>query len=44
MAGEGEDPGGEVDHDGDGRQEMVHCRGQVLPQDGGEDLEGEVNV
>ena len=41
MAGQGEVSGGEMDHDGDGREEMVHYRRQRLPEDGGEDLEGE---
>ena len=41
MAGQGEVTGGEVDHNGDRRQEMVHYRRQMLPKDGGEDLEGE---
>ena len=41
MAGQGEVSGGEVDHDGDGRAEVVHHRRQGLPEDGGEDLEGE---
>ena len=41
MAGQGEVSGGEVDHDGDGRQEVVHYWRQRLPEDGGENLEGE---
>ena len=41
MAGQGEVSRGEMDHDGDGRQEVVHYRRQRLPEDGGEDLEGE---
>ena len=44
MAGQGEVSGGEMADDGDGCQEVVHYRGQGLPEDGGKDLEGETGL
>ena len=40
MDGEGEDTGGEVDHDDHRCQAVVYCWEQVLPEDDRQDLEG----
>ena len=42
MAGEGEDEGGEVDHDDHRREALVHRRDQVLSKDDGQGLEGRI--
>ena len=40
MAGEGEDKGGEVDHDDHGCEEVVQHRRQIPPEDVGPGVEG----